>query len=180
MRRYGLDYRRLRWSPARRRFTFYPWFARPRLGDICRQLEREFGFDVCRFGFEFTGGAAPPGPGFVPPLLEPFKPGPGPPSAPMTLLPGGIGCPAVLSQMGWVGADGLTLSQLTQAGVVLPPLGRVSFHALTGTILQIRHPSPGSYHTRFCGFAGSAQEAAEVADTWNGFSQTDLADAGYG
>ncbi len=165
-RKFGLHLRYARpgwrrWRPDWRRREFWFFFRR---------------FYGRRFAFEFD-----PLQEFLPPPFpeEEFVPGPGAPIPPPVVLPGGLGCPQVLSQIGWVGQDVQGIISLAQLGVQIPPVGQIAFSGGEGIIYVVRTRGVGAWDAKLCDFPGSLQDAEEVAASWNTLSQAELGGLGF-
>ncbi len=173
MRQYGLDL-------ARARPTWRRWrFRRSRFGDICDLLQKfypefifpEFGCDP--FPPEFELG--------LPPEFITFPRG-GRERFEFLLLEatGGVGCPTILIQQGFIPQDGLAQVQLAQAGVPIPTNERQNRFGVAGEFFfQLKKNPFDGVSARRCQFGFSEEQARELATMLDGFTPFDLSELGY-
>ncbi len=173
MRQYGLDL-------ARARPTWRRWrFRRSRFGDLCDLLEEFYPeFNFPEFG------------------CDPFPPDLGP-GVPVTLIPvlrggrerfqfllleatGGVGCPTVLIQQGFIGQDGLAVVQLAQAGLPIPTNERLNRFGVAGEFFfQLQKNPTDGVRVRRCQFGFSEAQARELAAELDGLPPNELSGLGY-
>ena len=101
------------------------------------------------------------------------------PVGPPAVLPGGLGCPQVLTQIDWVAQDVQGIISLAQLGIQIPPPGQIAFSGLEGIIYVVRTRGPGAWDAKLCDFPGSLQDAEDVAASWNTLSQDELGGLGF-
>lgn len=91
----------------------------------------------------------------------------------------GPGCPWVLSQVGWIGLDGLSQVQLFNQGAPIPGAGQLSWWVSPDKyIYQFKGVSGGGVLMRRCPWVGSPKNLTLMMAKLKGLSSAQLAGLG--